>query len=401
MSNYSKLLNNLELLEENINNLSSNPFSIDKYLLPTDKIIKNIILIENPYISTGDIDIMIDGFGTTEELKDIRNGISKSKSKTIDNILDIESEVDSEVKSSAISKIIDDSLSESNAYSLNNPTDVYFQKADNLKKELVNSFNVFQSKSKDLLLETNISTLMITNSIPGAILSGSVAPFVPNIPGAISVISNVMITLTQLKSKFISLLPELKNLKKINLILSGSGLNIVSSFLNNLISLLIGPIFKVLMLVSDFIKNAIGSLLKHTDSKKEQKRARQIAKKLRSYDYLPKNDYTSVDADDIDDVELILEEWTVVDVGAKKPGRLGKVKRKVNLNDSLKILEDSLSTIDDFKELLPDLNNIDSIDTIDSSSIVYDVELSNGEILYGLTIEDVNLLKENYEITFK
>lgn len=395
MSNYIKLVKNIDLLEENINSISSNPFSIEKYLLPTNEIIKKIISLENPYISKDDIDLMVDGFGTKEDLENIKNGTLDSNSKTLESILNIKDQFDSDSKSIVASKIIEDSLLENNVFPLNDPTDLYFQKAESIKKEVLDSFNIFQSKSTDLILESNIASLMIVNSIPGALLSGSVAPFVPNIPGAISVISNVMITLTQLKSKYISLLSELKILKKINLILAGSGLNTVSSFLNKLIIVLTGPIIKVLKLISNFIKKAIGSLLKHTDSKKEQKRARKIAKQLRNYNYLPKNDINSVDEEDVDDVELILEEWVVVEVGSKKPGRLGKVKRKENLNESLKILEDSLSSIEDFKNILPDTNESD-IDIL-----IYDVELESGEILYGLTIEEVSSLKEKYEIVFK
>lgn len=395
MSNYIKLVKNIDLLEENINSISSNPFSIEKYLLPTNEIIKKIISLENPYISKDDIDLMVDGFGTKEDLENIKNGTLDSNSKTLESILNIKDQFDSDSKSIVASKIIEDSLLENNVFPLNDPTDLYFQKAESIKREVLDSFNIFQSKSTDLILESNIASLMIVNSIPGALLSGSVAPFVPNIPGAISVISNVMITLTQLKSKYISLLSELKILKKINLILAGSGLNTVSSFLNKLIIVLTGPIIKVLKLISNFIKKAIGSLLKHTDSKKEQKRARKIAKQLRNYNYLPKNDINSVDEEDVDDVELILEEWVVVEVGSKKPGRLGKVKRKENLNESLKILEDSLSSIEDFKNILPDTNESD-IDIL-----IYDVELESGEILYGLTIEEVSSLKEKYEIVFK
>jgi hypothetical protein len=392
MSNYELLLSNLDKLEKNISILSENSLSLDKYFLPTNDIIKNLIKIENPYLSSDDINLMVDGFGSKEDLENIRNGSSISTSKTINDLLDLENQVDSESKSLIVSNIVDNSLSD--IESLNTPSDTYYQKAEDIKNDIKNSFDIFQQKAKDLLLETNISSLMIINSIPGSILSGSVAPFVPNIPGAISSISNVMITLVGLKSKFISLLPELKKVKKINLILNKNGVNIISGFLNALITLLLGPIINILKAIKEFIKRAISALLSHTEARKEEKRARKIAKQLRNYKYLPNNNFNSVDEDDKDDIELILEEWEVVEVGAKKPGKLGKVKRKNSIEETLSKLDDLSNQLDDFENLVP------SIDTPDNTELLYDVELSNGDILLGLNINEVNALSSKYELIF-
>lgn len=394
MSNYKTFLTNLDKLEENIGILSENSVSLDKYLLPTNEIIKNIITIENPFLSQDDISLMVDGFGTKEDLENIRSGITTTSSKTINELLDLETLVDSDSKSILVSGIINESLTTISTYPLNNKSDTYYQKAEDIKTDIKASFDIFQQKAKDLLLETNISSLMLINSIPGSILSGSVAPFVPNIPGAISSISNVMITLTNLKNKFISILPEIKKLKKINLILTPKGVNIIAGFLNALISLLLGPIINILKAIKEFINKAIGALLSHTTSTKEEKRARKIAKQLRNYKYLPNNNFNSVDDEDKDDVELILEEWEVIDVGAKKPGKLGKVKRKNSIEETLTKLNDLSNQLDNFTNLVP------SIDLNDEYEVLYDIELSNGEKLLGLTLKEVNDLSSKYDLIF-
>lgn len=394
MSNYKIFLTNLDKLEENIGILSENNISLDKYLLPTKEIIKNLITLENPFLSQDDISLMVEGFGSKEDLENIRFGIITTSSKTINELLDLESQVDSDSKSILVSDIINDSITNISTYPLDNKNDTYYQKAEDIKTDIKTSFDIFQQKAKDLLLETNISSLMLINSIPGSILSGSVAPFVPNIPGAISSISNVMITLTNLKSKFISILPEIKKLKKINIILTSKGINIISGFLNALISLLLGPIINILKAIKEFIKKAISSLLSHTSSSKEEKRARKIAKQLRNYKYLPNNNFNSVDEEDKDDVELILEEWEVIDVGAKKPGKLGKVKRKNSIEETLTKLNDLSNQLDNFDNLVP------SIDVNDEYEVLYDVELSNGEKLLGLTLKEVNGLSSKYDLIF-
>lgn len=392
MTNYTMFLSNLDKLEENISLLSENTLSLDKYMLPTNEVIKKLLQVENPFLSEDDIGLMVDGFGSKENLDNIRSGITNSSSKTINEILNLESQVDSDSKSILISTIIDDSLTESKNQ-LNNETDSYYKKAEEIKTDVKNSFDIFQQKAKDLLLEINISSLMLINSIPGSLLSGSVAPFVPNIPGAITTISNVIITLTQLKNKYISILPEIKKLKKINLILTGSGLNIVSKFLNSLLSLLLGPIINVLKSIKEFIKKALSALLSHLDPRKEEKRARKIAKQLRNYKYLPNNNMNQVDEEDQDDVELILEEWEVVSVGSKKPGKIGKVKRKNSIDDTLLKLTDFSSQVDEFDKLIP-------IDSNEINELLYDVELSNGDKLLGLTIQQVNSLSSQYELIF-
>jgi hypothetical protein len=392
-SNYDKLIENIDKLQYNINSISGSSFSINDYMLPNDEIIKNLIKEENPNISPNDIELMVYGYGNLEDLDNIRNGITANSSNSLINTLDLENQVDSETKSILITEIVNNSLINNTIYPLNNQSDPYYKKVEELKTTISNTFNLFQQDSKDLVLETNMASLMIVNSIPGALLSGSVAPFVPNIPGSISTLSNVMITLSQLKGKYISLLPHLSILKKINLVVGGRNLNIISSILNTLINILIGPIVKILKLINDFIRRAINALLGNSDARKEEKRARKIARQLRNFNYLPNNNFSKVDEDDKDDVELILEEWDIVNVGSKKPGRLGVVKRKNTIDEAITILENSLSQIEDFNNILIESDE-------DNTRIVYDVELSSGEILYGLTLDDVNSLKEKYEIIF-
>jgi hypothetical protein len=394
MSNYEILLSNIDKLEENILILSENPISLSKFLLPTNEIIKKIIMIENPLISTDDIALMVDGFGSKEDLDNIRNGITTTTSKTFNELLDLEAQAGSDIKYEEIKQLVNDSIGELVTYPLNNPSDTYFQKAEELKLDIKNSFDIFQQKTKDLLTEVNISSLMIANSIPGSLLSGSITPFVPNIPGAISNISNVMLVLKSLKSKFISILPELKNIKKINIILTSKGVNVISGFLNGLISLLNGLILNILKKINDFINLAINSLLSHINSTKEEKRARKIARQLRNYKYLPNNNFNQVDDEDKDDVELILQEWEVVEVGSKKPGKIGKVKRRNSIEDSLSKLNDLSNQLNDINDLLPTLDVDDEFETL------YDVELANGEKLLGLTIQEVNSLSSKYELIF-
>jgi hypothetical protein len=159
----------------------------------------------------------------------------------------------------------------------------------------------------------------------------------------------------------------------------------------------------ILLSIEDFIKRAISAIKNSTSSDKEGRRARTIARRLRSMEYLPNNDFVRVDEDDIDEVERILEDWEVVKTGkyidqTKIEATLGEVKRKVSIDELLK----ELDNLDNVVVNVKDLTGIsgDFEENVNEDIVVFDVELPNGEKIIGLSEEELDGLRSTYNVIF-
>jgi hypothetical protein len=259
----------------------------------------------------------------------------------------------------------------------------------------------FVRKVVELVKEIAFAVVTIGTSISGGV--GMLAPFAFNVPGMITMILDIIMLLLSLKSKALDALSIFPFFSVLNVLCSEAALNTISAILSKLYRILKNSILSILLSIEDFIKRAISAIKNSTSSDKEGRRARTIARRLRSMEYLPNNDFVRVDEDDIDEVERILEDWEVVKTGkyidqTKIEATLGEVKRKVSIDELLK----ELDNLDNVVVNVKDLTGIsgDFEENVNEDIVVIDVELPKGEKIIGLSEEELDGLRSTYNVIF-
>ena len=397
-SNLDKLLKNIESVKSE---MSAPGFDLKNYFLPDSEIAKNILLTRSPNLSKEDADLLIDGFkenskNSLSELDDKKSEINKvvaDSKKTLSSELDdLKNEGDTPYKKNEISKVIDDSK-KSLSNGLISKTDYLYGGVEEIKTILLEKSTEFVRKTKELLEEVAISGISLTQSIPGSILL--LSPFSFNVPGMITLMLNVVMTLKTLKSKSNDVKSTFIYFKDIGLVCSPSNTDKVTGILNATYKILNTTVFNFTGKIDAVIKLATDGLKDNMSPEKEAKRIKQRSRKLRKLKYLPKNDFSKVDEDDVDEVKSLLDDYIITDPESKTRAMKRTDKSQKEIDDALSQLDSLTKVNDDLKEL----TNIKESE-FEEEILVYDVELPNGEILSGLTSDEVDGLRSQYEIVF-
>ena len=371
-------------------------FDISSMLLPTNEVVKNILIMEDN-LSKEDAELMVEGFaGNT--------GKKKSKSeKEIDSLKD---EADTKYKGELIKKSVDDnknSLTDTDTGAPLSSKSPYHKKAKEILLLIKEKVTQFFRKVKELIKEIATVTVAIVSSIPGAGLM--VAPFAFNVPGMITMLMQMIQLISMLASKVADLVGFFKYFKMLPLVLSPDNLNKVSSLINTSyggVSKAFSPLQKSIDKFNGVSKNVINS------KSNSEKFGKSVTKRLRKINYIKWNDATSlsppfnqyiiqkskVKEDDIDELEDILEQWEVVRLN----NRRNAVRRKklidvngdkVNIDDLLGLLDD---LVGDIQQNLPEVSEEDDV--------IYDVRFSDGRNLFGVTRKEVEDLESTYNVIY-
>lgn len=422
---YEKLVNNIDEAEKKVED--SSIVDITPYLLPINEIVKMMLSQENPALDKDEVDLMVDGFGAgSEPEKEVRN---------------IAKEADIPSQKSEMDNIISDSISEQNVYPIPEDSETY-EKAKDLLSTIKQAIGDFFRKVKELAIQLVSTAVKIGSSIPGIIITVAAPPW--NVAAAITSVMSIIIMLNELKSKYFDVIQVSKIFKKMNLVSKGTALDIISGIINAFFGILRNVIEPIVLLVSNFINKIIELIRKLTSKDEEEKRALKVIKKLRKLKYLPSftrgfnaanypdgNDPEDDDeAEDLDEIENILRDWEIVNRGTRTRPWKAVVRRREpeegkSINDLIGELDKLKSINSDFSKsvgididaskkggdssrtsegsqgstlLDPIFNDIGNSNT--KNDFIYDVKIPDGKDLMGLTIDEVEDLKNVYDVVW-
>jgi hypothetical protein len=362
MSKYDELLENIDKVE----NLAYSEYAFIFGLILTDElIIKNILREKNPSLTDKDLDeIVLD----EEELNkrddlEIENNESDPTRREV-----LKSERRNRIK------II---------------KDIWRERIKNLKEdvkmmliEIKKSIYDLIENSKQLSKKLVTSAVKIANSIPSIALIISAPPF--NIPKALvdlGVIIALYLDIIYLLKMSVSLLNPIK---RINLIFDKKTLNVISTFLNIYVKSVLA-IWKPVTFLGNIIDKLIADIIEFFKNNKGRI-LRKATRRLRKLKYLPGRDLDAVNEDDLDEVEELLEKFLVND----KKAYDFKKSVEADLSDLSNKFEESKV---DISKINPDLESSDSEDL---SSFIYDVILPDGTTISSLSEDSVKYFKEKY-----
>lgn len=411
---YDKLLQDITTIEKELSDAIPG-IDIDKFLLDDKGIVKKLIASENPFMSPSDVDLMTEGFKIigSANISDLSNSINLNDlgnpienlnvqkiSESEEQLNNLSTLADTPFKKQLIDKSIKEQVDNQKQYPLTEDSP-YYKKARELKTQIKIKIMQFVRKVTELVKEIAFAVVTIGTSIPGAV--GMLAPFAFNVPGMITMILDIIMLLLSLKSKALDALAIFPFFSSLNLLCPENALNVISSILSKLYRVLKNSVLSILLSIEDFINKALGFIKNNMTPEKEGRRSRSIARKLRDMQYLPNNDYTFVSEDNKDEIEIILEEWEVVKTGKyinrkKRIATLGEVKRKTDVKNLLKEINNLDNIVVDVKEVTGISGEFE--DNINEEVIVFDVELPNGEKIIGLSEEELDGLRSTYNVIF-
>jgi hypothetical protein len=402
MAQYDELLKNTEEGKEKLEKISG--INISELILPIDDIVKNLMKYENEFLTDDDVNLMVDGFSDNSPiLKDLENikqeGDTPYKQKLISNSIN---KIKEDIEKAGILPLAKDNF--------------YFKKAKDLASELVEKIMNFLRKVKELLQELVYAVVNLVSAIPGGILM--LMPFAFNVPGMISLIMTVLTSISSLKSKCADVLENYKFFDKLEIIFSRPSLNIISYIINTLHTVLVDIICGTLIKSTEFIDEAFNKIREIIS--KDGDNAKKICKRLKKLKYIYKKkdkwlidvNYNkekpdSIDPDDADEIESILETWEVFDVEAC--GNCGircdstGIRRKEDMNEILNKIDEFSSEVENLNEKIPsDKSKFDLIlqNENDYQEYVYDISLPNGEKIIGLTEEELQFYLDKYNVIY-
>jgi hypothetical protein len=380
--------NLMKTIDEVENKPTPGVFDISSLLLPTNEVVKNILIMEDN-LSKEDAELMVEGFaGNT--------GKKKSKSeKEIDSLKD---EADTKYKGELIKKSVDDnknSLTDTDTGAPLSSKSPYHKKAKEILLLIKEKVTQFFRKVKELIKEIASVTVAIFSSIPGAGLM--VAPLAFNVPGMITMLMQMIQLISMLASKVADLVGFFKYFKMLPLVLSPDNLNKVSSLINTSYGR-VSKAFSPLQKSIDKFNKASQSTIKSKTN--EEKQGRTITSRLRKIKYIKWQggkyiiQRLEVEEDDLDELEDILEQWEVVRLNnrrnaVRRKKLLDSDGKEVNINDLLNLLDE---LVDDIQQNLPEVSEEDDV--------IYDVRFSDGRNLFGVTRKEVEDLESTYNIIY-
>lgn len=385
-SQMDKLLENIESAEKN---LKAPGFDMNKYLLPDSEVVKNLIAIRNPNMKKGDINLMVDGLGGTGE-----------QSESIKNMEKLVDDVDTPFKKKQISDTVEDAKNNLDKTGIPLPkSDFMYEEGKDLKRMMIEKSFEFVRKIQELIQDIAFAAIALSQSIPGSILL-IITPVFPvpafNIPGMITMLMNIILTLNSLKSKCADVKGIFVYFSKIRIVCSEKDANTVAGILNGFNKTLDTTIFSFTSKIDAFVGSASSAMKSSLDPSKEGKKVRTITKQLRKMDYLPNNNFSDVDEDDEDGVNNILEEWEVID----RTNRTKAVRRKKESKDALDNALSSINKLDNVNNELKELTSINEPEGEPTQITVYDVEFPDGKIVKGLTKDQVDGYTKTYNVIY-
>ncbi len=386
-SNLDKLLENVDSTQKG---MSAPGFDMNKFMLPDSEIAKNLIASKNPNMTKGDINLMVDGIGGEGEQSDVikemdslsENADTPYKRKRIDdNVADTKRGLSRESKGSKSKKSMP--ISED---------DHIYEEVREIKRNITEKSTEYVTKVGELVQDTAFASIAIIQSIPGAILLLAAM----NIPGMITMLMNIILTLNSIKSKAADVNSIFVHFTKIGIVCSPKDANKVAGILNALFKVLNTTILGFTSKIDAFTGRASDSMKDSMSKKKEAKRIRTITKQLRKMDYLPNNNFNEVDEDDEDSIDAILVDWEVVDRTHKRRA----VRRKKESQDALDSALDALNKLDNINKELRELTNVKDSDPSDEETIVYDIELPDGTLILGLSKDEITGYSKTYNVIY-
>lgn len=385
-TNYEKLIENIEKSEKS---LVAPGFNMNDYLLSENDIVKNLIAIRNPNMDKGDINLMVDGLQSEGE-----------KSKSLLKMDNLKEQGDTEFKKKQISDTVADSKQNLDKTGIPIPqTDFLYQEAKDLKRMMIEKTFEFVRKIQELIKDIAFAAIALVQAIPGSIQL-IITPAFPvpafNIPGMITMLMNIILTLNTLKSKCADVKGIFVNFSKLNMVCSPQDADKVAGILNKFNDTLDNTICSFTDKIDAFIGSASTAIKSSLDPVEEGKRIRTITKQLRKMDYLPNNNFNKVDEDDEDGVRSILEEWEVID----RTHQTKAVRRKKSSQDAINSAISSIESLDNINNELKELTNVKEPDPNSKETIVYDVELPDGTIIKGLTKDEVDGYAATYNVIY-
>lgn len=360
-SSLNILIKNIEKLETKV---SKSEFDISEYFSTDSEILKQILKIKNFNLSKEDINLMVDDVVDNK----IPNGISDIKKKEL--------EIKNEMRKKA----------ESLGIYGKGLMDKYKEEINQLKSDIKNSADMLSNGAKTLSKKIANSVIAVSNSIPGIIAMIVAPPW--NLPAALTLLSILIDLYLSLIDEIKKIIPFITPLKKLKFVIEKSNIDKVVKILNGFILIILAlwePIDKIngyINEILEFLKN----LFKGGDETK--KMIRKATRKLRKLDYLPNEKWpTDKESDEYEEIESILETFEVVSPTDKKSALRIKNSEKIS-----KQIDNFISQM----EKLPEVSNV--IDIPDET--LYDVKLPNGTILYKIGEDELDNIKETYEVIY-
>lgn len=365
-----------------------------------------------------------------EQIKDSKTKLDNIISKTEQDIIDLKNEGNTPYKS----KLIDESLVEQMKTQSTSPMPTnspYYSKAKKLKNLIIEKVSEFIYKVIDLIVDCVLALINMAASIPGGILM--LSPFAFNAPGMVSLITSVIQIILNVCGKYKNTLSYFSYFEDLNLVLPEPFLTIISEILNVLFSL-INTIFGAFNL-NEFIGKAKETITSNCSNEKNAEMSNKVVKRLRKlkYFYIDKNMWyedinylkkksngermaAMVSEEDEDEVESLLKDWTIISIDKKTGGVVIKRKNSncsevlalldnINVNSDLLKVDTGSLKINNTEIIIPDFKNLLSNDKIkeDAKNIdiyVYDIQMPNGQIIFGLTEEELNYYKDKFLIIY-
>ena len=326
-------------LESSINRLNENVYKVNildvsKNFLPDRDILKNILKQRMPNSSEDEIDIIVGKY------KDIKEDDKARKSKS--------------------KSVRDKSRRKKADYEPTHPipdsNPILKDEIRKLKREVRYSCMMLVKYSSDMAIEVVNVTTMMVSSIAGVTIMAAAPPW--NIPGAITLLTNVINTIVAAINKVAEALKYLFPLEQLALVIQPNALTPIRAILKGAVDA-INSFFEILKQASKFISKLIDLLKSLTG----------------------------------------------------KVFNLGRTNRFIRKNDEEEIQSQDIPTGQQFKVLLDEANKqaatINSLALKAASKVtteiatVYDVELPDGTRRFNLTEEELEEIKGLYDIIFK
>ena len=383
MAEIDRLLENVEKIEKT---LQAPGLNINNFLLPDSEVVKNIISDKNPKMLKEEVDLMVDG-------------INNKETEFINELDNLKNEGDTPFKINEIQKTVEQA--KNNFEKIPESSELY-TKAKDTKTKIIEKVTQFVRKIKELLKEMVFSSITISQSIVGSI-GQIVTPvvLVPsfNVPGMITMLMNVILTLSGIKSKANTIKETFINFKDIKTVCSKKNANKIATILNTLFRILDNSIFSFIEKIDKFIGNATSEVENRVE--KENDEVKNITQELIKLNYLPSDSFELVNKKEIQQVEKILERWRVVD----RNSEVDAVKRRqseendYSFNDVTKNIK-KLKNINTELEELTTIKDGSQKENIDIEKIVYDITFSDGTTVKGLDKESIEDYRFKYNIIY-